>query len=433
MDFLRNLFPDQSPLRLFYHKIKAVIAAIVNGFPSSHIAVIGVTGTKGKTTTVNLIAKILEEAGYKVGIASTTNFQVGNRKWVNKSKMTTLSPFFLQKLLRQMVASRCQYAVIEVSSHALSQNRVWGINFDTAVLTNIGEDHLEYHGGFQEYIRTKGLLFSRLNRATRKPQISKVSVLNSDDENFAYFDQFLADKKYSYGLKGGTCYATDLKLKTDGVDFVFHVPNNQSNLSISLPGQFNVYNAVAAATASLANGIKLEIIKTALEKAHTIPGRFEQIRAGQSFSVIVDYAHTEQSLKQVLELYKGSTEGKLYVVFGATGGGRDMEKRSKMGAVADQLADVVILTDDDPYSEDSIKIIEEISKGIKRKEGQYFWKIPTRYEAIRFALLIAQPKDTVVIAGKGAETVQMNAGRKIEWDDRKVVREILSKPLNVEL
>ncbi len=433
MDFLKDLFPDQSPLRLFYHKIKAVIAAIVNGFPSGHIAVIGVTGTKGKTTTVNLIAKILEEAGYKVGIASTTNFQVGNRKWVNKSKMTTLSPFFLQKLLRQMVASRCQYAVIEVSSHALSQNRVWGINFDTAVLTNIGEDHLEYHGGFQEYIRTKGLLFSRLNRATRKPQISKISVLNSDDENFVYFDQFLADNKYSYGLKGGTCYATDLKLKTDGVDFVFHVPNNQSNLSISLPGQFNVYNAVAAATASLANGIKLKIIKKALEKAHTIPGRFEQIHAGQSFAVIVDYAHTEQSLKQVLELYKGSTEGKLYVVFGATGGGRDMEKRSKMGAVADQLADVVILTDDDPYSEDSIKIIEEISKGIKRKEGQYFWKIPTRYEAIRFALLIAQPKDTVVIAGKGAETVQMNAGRKIEWDDRKVAREILSKPLNVEL
>ena len=430
---LKSAIPDRHPVRLLYHKMMAMLASARYGFPSNSLTVIGVTGTKGKTTTTNLIAKILEEAGYRVGITSTTNFQVADRKWLNESKMTTLSPFFLQKTLREMVDARCQFAVVEVSSHSLIQNRVWGVNFDTAVLTNLGEDHLDYHGGFQEYMRAKGLLFSRLNRSDRKPKIQKISVLNQDDANFAYFDQFLADRKYSYGLKGGTCYANNITYSQTGSTFTLHVPNGQVDLRLDMPGEFSVYNAVAASCAALANGIATEVIKRALEKVTTLPGRFEQIDAGQPFPVIVDYAHTAESLGKLLQLYKEKTPGRLIAVFGATGGGRDTGKRPKMGEVADQYADHIILTDDDPYEEDRVSIINQIAQGIKREEGKGLWKMPTRYEAIRLALAMAKPNDTVVIAGKGAESVQVLAYGKEKWDDRQVVREILSKPVAVEL
>jgi UDP-N-acetylmuramoyl-L-alanyl-D-glutamate--2,6-diaminopimelate ligase len=430
---LKKMIPERHPIRLFYHKFLAVLAAVIYRFPSKDLAVIGVTGTKGKTTTTNLIAKILTEAGYRVGMTSTINFQVANYGWVNESKMTTLSPFFLQKMLRQMVNARCQFAVIEVSSHSLIQNRVWGINFDTAVLTNIGEDHLDYHGGFREYLRAKGLLFAKINRSDRKPKTAKTIILNHDDENFAYFDQFKAEKRYDFGLKGGTCSASNIKYSQTGVDFTLHVPNNQVDISMKMPGQFSVYNALAGAAVALANGINVSVIKAALEKASTVAGRFEQIDCGQNFAVIVDYAHTEESLKSLLELYKGQTPGKLITVFGATGGGRDKAKRAKMGAAADQFSDFIVLTDDDPYEESRSKIIEDIAKGIKRQEGERFWKIPTRMEAIKFALRTAEKGDTVVIAGKGAETVQAIGDEKIPWDDRKVVREILAQPLTVEL
>lgn len=431
--YLRQLIPDRHPVRLLYHKAMSVLAATMYGYPSKSLQVIGVTGTKGKTTTTNLIASILTEAGYRVGMTSTTNFQVADRRWVNESKMTTLSAFFVQKMLRDMVSSRCQFAVLEVSSHSLVQNRIWGINFDTAVFTNIGEDHLDYHGGFQEYLRAKGLLFSRINRAARKPKIQKITVLNQDDSQFAYFDQFLADKKYTFGLKSGTCYATNLKYQQTGVSFDLHMPNNQLQISLKMPGDFNVYNALAAATVALSAGISANVIKEALEKMTTVAGRFEQIDCGQDFAVIVDYAHTAESLDKLLELYKKQTPGKLYAIFGATGGGRDKGKRQKMGEAADKSADVIILTDDDPYEEDRMDIVEAIASGIKRQEGHGLWKMPTRYEAIRFALMQAKKGDTVVIAGKGAETVQAMADGKHQWDDRKVVREILSKPLAIEL
>ncbi len=434
LKYLKKIIPDRHPIRLLYHKAMAVIAATIYGFPSRSLHVIGITGTKGKTTTTNLIASVLGEAGYRVGMTSTTNFQIAERRWVNESKMTTMSAFFVQRMLRDMVNSRCQFAVLEVSSHALIQNRVWGINFDTAVFTNIGEDHLDYHGGFQEYMRTKGLLFSRLNRSPRKPRIQKITVLNQDDAEFSYFDQFLADKKYTFGLKSGTCYATNLAYSQIGVSFDLHMPNNQLPVSLKMPGEFNVYNALAAATVALSVGISATVIKTALEKMTTVAGRFEQIDCGQSFAVIVDYAHTAESLEKLLELYKKQTPGKLYAVFGATGGGRDKGKRVKMGEAADKSADVIILTDDDPYEEDRMSIVDGIASGIKRVEGGGgLWKIPTRYEAIRYALMQAGKGDTVVIAGKGAESVQVMADGKHIWDDREVVRSILSKPLEVEL
>jgi UDP-N-acetylmuramoyl-L-alanyl-D-glutamate--2,6-diaminopimelate ligase len=433
LKYLKSKISDTNPLRLFYHKIRAVTAAIYYRFPSRYLQVIGVTGTKGKTTTTNLVAGVLSEAGYKVGMTSTINFQVGNYRWTNATKMTTLSPFFLQKMLRKMVDEGCTHAVLEVSSHAIIQNRIWGITFDCAVFTNIGEDHLDYHAGMDNYLRTKGLLFERLNRSQRKPRIPKASVLNRDDPNFAFFDQYVVDRQFTYGMSGGDVFASDVSLLPSGTKFVLHVPNNQVEIILKMPGYFNVYNALAAAAVALSNNINVKVLKEALEKASAIPGRYEAIECGQKFNIIVDYAHTHESLRALLEMYKNLTKGKLYTVFGATGGGRDKGKRTKMGAAADRIADYVILTDDDPYEEDEWKIIEDISTGIKRREGDNFWKIPSRSEAIELALSMAQEGDTVVIAGKGAEEIQMIGGISVPWDDREAVRMMLGREHRVAL
>ena len=430
---LKSMISETNPLRLFYHQMKGAIAAIIYGFPAGRMRVIGVTGTKGKTTTVNLIAAILEDAGYKVGMTSTINFQIGETKWSNLTKQTTLSPFILQKMLRQMVKEGCTHCVLEVSSHAITQSRVLGINFDTAVITNVTEDHLEYHGGFQMYLQAKGSLFQRLNRSRRKPNIPKISILNADEPNFAFFDQYIVDRKYTYSFKNGTCYATDIALTGHGSKFILHIPNNQIEINLNIPGEFNIYNALAAATVALSLNINLTFIKHALEKAQGVPGRQESMNCGQPYTIIVDYAHAPDSLEKLLSLYKKLTTGKLYIVFGATGGGRDKGKRPKMGAIADHLADYIVLTNDDPYEEDECGIIEMVAEGIKRKEGDRLWKIPHRYEAIRLVLTLAKKGDTVLIAGKGCEEVQIIGAERIPWDDRKVVRELLSREILIEI
>lgn len=433
LDYLKKKISDTNPVRLLYHKMLAVVAAIYYRFPSRYLNVIAVTGTKGKTTTVSLINEILKEAGYKVGMSSTIMFQIGNLNWTNATKITTLGPFFLQKLLRRMVNEGCKYAVLEVSSHAILQNRVWGINVDTAVLTNLTGDHLDYHGGFESYLRTKGLLFSRLNRSSRKAGMQKVSVINKDDPNFSYFDQFLADRKYTYGTSKGTCFATDIETSALGSRFILHIPNAESEINLNLPGEFNVYNALAAATVALANNINISVLKSALEKASAIPGRYESIDCGQKYNIIVDYAHTAESLDSLLALYKDLTRGKLFVVFGATGGGRDKEKRSRMGKAADAHAEYIILTNDDPYEENEWKIINDIKVGIEREEGDGLWRVPSREEAIKLALTMAREGDTVVVAGKGAEEIQMLRGGAIPWDDRKVIRSLLGREMRIEI
>jgi UDP-N-acetylmuramyl-tripeptide synthetase len=424
---------DTNPLRLFYHQIKAAIAVLIYRFPSRYMNMIAVTGTNGKTTTVNLTAKILEKAGHKVGMASTINYQVGSHKWTNISKQTTMSPFALQKLLRRMVNDGCTHCVLEVSSHAVTQSRILGINFDTAVITNITEDHIEYHGSFQLYLEAKGELFKRLNRSKRKPIIPKISVLNLDDPHYSYFEQFIVDRKFTYSLKKGTCYVTNVSLRPDGTTFTLHIPNEQIEIDLPLPGEFNLYNALAAATVALANNINLKSVKTALEDAAGVPGRLEVINSGQPYTIIVDYAHAPDSLQKLLSLYRNLTNNKLFAVFGATGGGRDKAKRPKMGKIADEFADYIILTNDDPYEEDEMAIIDQISEGIERKEGENLWKIPHRYEAIRLALTLAKEGDVVVLAGKGCEEVQIVGKERIPWDDRHAVRELLSREIRVEI
>lgn len=424
-----------NPLRLFYHKTMAVIAAVRYGFPARKLRVIGVTGTNGKTTVVNLIAKILTENGSKVGMASTVNFQLGKTSWMNATKMSTQSAFFMQKFLRDMVNIGCDYAVLEVTSHALTQSRVWGVDFDVAVLTNVTGDHIEYHGGFENYLHAKSLLFESLISSRRKVNIPKVSILNQDDTNFEFFDQFLADSKLTYGLNHGTCSASDIQLSPDRTKFTLRVPNDSIEVSIHLPGLPNVSNVLAAACVALNERVSLKVLQRVLGGVEPVPGRYELVDEGQPFYVVVDYAHNVDAISNIVKMYKEIVTGKgrLIVVFGATGGGRDQGKRSVMGELLDRYADYIILTDDDPYEEDEWEILRMVSEGVKREEGDRFWKVPKRREAIRLALSLARDHDIVLIAGKGAEPVQMVYGERREWDDRRVARELLNATTEVSL
>lgn len=432
LDFFRKIISDTNPLRLLYHKFIAVIAAVYYRFPAKNMIVIGVTGTNGKTTTVNLITKLLETAGHKVGMSSTINFQVANRKWTNITKQTTQSPFALQKLLREMSDEGCKFAVVEVSSHAMTQSRVWGINIDCAAYTNVTQDHIEYHGNFANYLHAKGSFFQKVSKSRRKPNVPKVFVLNQEDQHYSYFDQFIADRKITYGIRQGTVSTVDLKLRPDGTSFTMKVPNNAIPVEFDLPGDFNVQNALCAAACCMSYGVSLEDIKRGLEAARTIPGRYDHVDVGQDFTIVVDYAHSEDALEKLFSMYRDLTpNGKLFAVFGATGGGRDKLKRPKMGAIADKYADYIFVTNDDPYSDDELEIIDMVCQGINRKEGDRFWKIVDRREAIRLALMMAKKGDTVVIAGKGAEEVMKVRGKTIPWNDKEVVVGLLRRPVSV--
>lgn len=433
LNFIRSRISTQNPLLLFYHKFIAIVAAVFYRFPANRLKVIAITGTKGKSTVVHMIANILQQAGYRVGVASTIHFQIGDKIWPNDTKQTTQGRFKLQKLLREMVNARCDFAVLEVTSHALVQSRLWGINVDTAVLTNIQSDHIEYHGGFEHYLHAKGLLFSALNRAERKGEIQKTAVLPSEEPHLSYFESFQYDREISYGLSKGMVCAQDIVLASANSQFTLKVPNDAIPIQINLPGDFNIHNALAAAAAAISFGVKLSAIKKGLETQTEIPGRLEPICVGQPFTVIVDYAHTAESLEKLLSLFRPLTKGKLFLVFGATGGGRDKSKRPEMGKIAAKYANYIVVTDDDPYIEDRMQIIEQVSEGINRKEGENFWRIRDRRQAIRLALSLAKEGDTVLIAGKGCEPIQIVGTEHIPWDDRKVVREILGSELKVAL
>ncbi len=396
------------------------------------MVVIAVTGTKGKTTTCNMIHQIFIEAGKKAGLLTTVNFKIGEQEEVNLTKQSTMGPMMLNRKIREMADARCEVLVLEVTSHALIQDRIWGINVDTAVLTNIAQDHLDYHRTMEDYIKAKGKLFALLNLSPRKPGMSKISVLNMDDENVSYFQKFPVDQIFEYGILKGTYVGRNLESHADATQFLYRVPNGEIPVHLQIPGRMNVYNALAAATVATAHRVGLPTIQAALEKMKPVQGRLEIIREGQPFTVVVDYAHTEDSLDQVLAMFRELTTGQLILVFGATGD-RDTTKRPKMGAVAHRYADVIILTDDDPYTESPQKIAAMVKEGIPREEGMGFWQVLDRKEAIRLGLELAKPGDTVVIAGKGAEEFQVVGRHHIPHDDRKVVREILGRAVDIEV
>ncbi len=431
--FLKKILP-QSWIH-WSHKARAVTACLLYRFPGRSIKVIGVTGTNGKTTTCHFITAILQAAGFRVGMATTINFQIGRKIWINKEKMTTVSPFILQKLLREMVDSRCDYAVIETTSHAVIQNRIWGIDYDVVAFTNLTHEHLDYHKNFDAYKEAKGKLFASLISSKRKEDTLKASIVNRDDPNFSYFSEFEADIKLSYGILGGDISAQNIFYLPDRTDLIITTPKGKALIKLKLSGRFNIHNALGAAAVAISQGIDLKNIKKGLENVAGVPGRMENIDEGQNFIVLIDYAHTPDALQKIYETLISVKKGRLIHVFGACGD-RDRTKRPIMGALSGRYADYVILTNEDPYFEDPQRIINELGRGVPRgrergkegkKEGINYFKILDRKEAIKKAFGLAKKDDIVLITGKGAEQAMICGDEKIPWDDRKLARSLLNE------
>ncbi|MFA5777371.1 MAG: UDP-N-acetylmuramoyl-L-alanyl-D-glutamate--2,6-diaminopimelate ligase [Parcubacteria group bacterium] len=405
--------------------MQAILANIIYAFPSRKIKVIGVTGTDGKTTTVQMIAGILEEAGKKVAVASTINFKINGEEEINETKFTTLSGFAVQKFIKKAVQSGCKYLVLETSSHSLDQYRIWGVRYNTAVITNVTREHLDYHKTIKKYRKAKSKLFKSAD----------VAIVNLDMEEPEEFLKCSAENKYGYATMNHESRIMNQGIKIIKAENIeletslskFEIQN--SKFKIHLLGLFNIENALAAACVGISEGIRLETIKKALEKIKGIPGRMELVSNKKNLNIIVDFALTPHALTQLYIFVDGIKKqgAKVIGVFGACGE-RDRGKRPITGEIVSAHTDYVILTDDEPYHEDPKRIIEEISAGINNKlEGENFWKIPDRREAIKKALLLAKPGDFVVVTGMGAENTRGVGNQKIPWNDKKVILEELSK------
>ncbi|MDP2090858.1 MAG: UDP-N-acetylmuramoyl-L-alanyl-D-glutamate--2,6-diaminopimelate ligase [Candidatus Gracilibacteria bacterium] len=423
---LKKIFALDNPARLLYHKVRAIIANYYYGFPSRAMTIIGVTGTNGKTTTCNIIAKGLRGTGKKVFMFSTVNIIIGDKEYQNDTKMTSPDVFELQRLLKIAKKEGCEIAVIETASHGIKMNRIWGLDYDIAVLTNITQDHLDLHRTMKDYVNTKLLLFKKLITNKRKPGIKKTAIINLNSQ---YSDLFMAetfDSLYSYGIgKNANLEAKNIKNSGLITKFEVTVPSDKIQVETKLIGDFNIQNILAAIGVFISLGIKGEEITRIIKLINGVPGRMETIENNEGFEVIVDYAHTPDALEKVLETIRGFTSvSRIITVFGATGD-RDRTKRPIMGEIVSRLSDVVILTQDDDYSEKIEQIIKDVLPGIERKQGDDFWIIPTRREAIQTALLMANKGDVVLVAGKGDEHVMVTNNGLVKWNDKEVITEIL--------
>ena len=417
-----------------YHGLWSFLSAAYYRLPSRKMVVIGVTGTNGKSTTVNLIAHAIEVDG-KVCAASTVNFKIAEKEWLNTYKMTTLGRHHLQKFLRQAVDAGCKYAVLEMSSEALAQRRHWGLYFDVAVFTNLTPEHIDSHGNFYNYRAAKKILFESLDRRYRKKIdgqiVSTVVVVNSDDPHAPYYLHTPVDRKITYGLSESPYphdhfQATDVKVSMDGI--IYKIVNDV--VSLKLKGKFDVYNSLAALCTVQMLDIPMQTAQARLAMLEGVPGRLEVITT-TPFTVLVDYAPEPESLRQVYETIELWQQNfRIIHILGSTGGGRDVSRRSVLGEIAGQNADIAIITNEDPYDDDPQKIIDEVAEGAihaGKKLSENLFKILDRREAINRALSLAKPGDLVLITGKGAEQKMAVKGGYVDWDDRIVIREELKK------
>ena len=405
---------------------KYQIADIADRFyssPSKGINLVGVTGTNGKTTVTHLIQKILEENNQKCALIGTLGYKLSSSGEYRNAKHTTPQAPELQATLRMIKdIEKIDNVVMEVSSHALEQNRVGGCRFNGAVFTNLTQDHLDYHITMENYFKAKALLFQRLKE-------DNFAVINIDDE---YGERFLEQtpqevKKYTYGVKkSADVTAKDISFSSNGAEFVLNFNNTDYSVNLHMNGMFSVYNVLAAVTASIAMGIDINVAISALQNVHGVAGRFEVVN--KKPLVIVDYAHTPDGLENVLKTAREITppNGKLICVFGC-GGDRDATKRPKMGSIAQQLSDRIVITSDNPRSEDPQQIITDILAGLKSVDSETVTVEPDRGEAIRLLKTFASNNDVVVVAGKGHEDYQILKDRTIHFDDREEVRKVFAE------
>jgi UDP-N-acetylmuramoyl-L-alanyl-D-glutamate--2,6-diaminopimelate ligase len=425
----RKLVKKLVPKRLFDvaapygHLVEAIIYNCKYGFPARHMKVIGITGTNGKTTTSFLVHRMLNEAGYKTGLMTTVAWAVGDDVKLQTQHMTNVPVPLLMKRLKQMRDEGVEWLVLETTSHALAQYRTWGVPYSIAVLTNISQDHLDYHKTMERYIAAKQRLFKLAQRNKTGLQIG---IANADDQNGA---SFAAETQNSimYGIQAGDVRATNIKMDASGIRYDAVAPDETYRIVGNLPGSFNVYNTLAAVSVGRAVGLTKKQIEQGIAALPGVAGRMEPIDVGQPFAVVVDYAHTADALENVLKALRGSTKGKLAVVFGATGD-RDKSKRAPMGEVVSHLADRVYLTDDETYTEDPDTIREAVLKGIVAAKGKDMTSvIADRLDAIRTAFKEAKPGDTILLAGIGHQDYRAMGGEKQPWDEREVARKLLKE------
>lgn len=417
-----------NPFRLLYHKVRAIIANIVYGFPSKDMIIIWVTGTNGKTTTCNIIAKGLLNAWKKVFMFSTVNIIIGDEEFINETKMTSPDPFELQRLLKAAKQKWCDIAVIETASHWIKMHRNWGIQYDIAVLTNITQDHLDLHKTMKDYVDTKLELFKNLIRYTRKPNIKKTAIINTESKYKELFLEETYDVLYAYwnGEKSNL-KAENIIQSFHGMKFDVVWAWVRININTCLIWEFNIQNILAAIWVFMSFNLKPDEIEKVLKTVWGVPGRMEEVQNLEWYKIIIDYAHTADALENVLSTIK-SLDGvnNIYTVFGATWD-RDKTKRPIMWEVVSRLSDYIILTQDDDYTEKPEEIIKDVIPGIERKEWDWFWVITDRKDAIRTALVTAKKNDVILIAWKWDEHAMVTNNGHIPWHDKDVVNEILDE------
>lgn len=407
----------------------ADIAAEYYGHPARRLTTIGVTGTDGKTTTIHLTAFLLEAAGMPTGYLSSVEFKTAGAPRLNATHMTTVESPEVQSLLWQMAAAGCRAAVIEASSHGLALNRVDCCEFDVAVFTMLSSDHLDFHGSVDEYLAAKGRLFAMLDESVDKG-VLKTAVLNADDPASQYLRSRTRARALTYGLENAAD-VTASDVRPEGLSSVFTVICDKRRFSVRLPlaGRHNVYNALAAITVAHALGLPLDAAGGGLGEFRGVPGRMESIDCGQPFAVVVDIASTPDALRRLLTVLRPQTKGRVIAVFGCAGE-RDPGRRDGMGRAAGELADFVVLTNEDPRSEDPLAITDAIARGLAeagRREGADFVRVLDRREALEYAFRRAEGGDLVLLAGKGSEQSIVVGDEHIPWDERAVARELLAK------
>jgi UDP-N-acetylmuramyl-tripeptide synthetase len=405
------------------HLLESVLYQTKAGFPARGMQVIGVTGTDGKTTTCSLIAATLRSSGYKVAMITTAAIDYGDGKGeqANPTHLTTASTAQLVRILSQLKKNGVEWLVLEVSSHALDQRRIWGIPISIAVMTNMSPEHLDYHGTFENYRKAKERLFKLCNSNKSGMQ---TGIVNADDATAKYFARHIKHP-ITYGLKNGDARSKNPKVTLNGLSYQVEIDGENYNISSGLVGEFNIYNTLAAALAAKAAGLSKSQIEKGIASLQSVSGRMMSIDKGQKFKVLIDYAVTPAALENVLHTVRSmTTTGKIHIVFGATGD-RDKAKRPVMGKVTSELADFVYLTDDETHTEDGDTIRDSVYAGVAKKNQSKVSVIADRKEAIKSALSRAKPVDTVIITGIGHQTTRNMGGETQNWSDIEVAIAIL--------
>ncbi len=395
-------------------KTYALMCAKWFGEPAKKLKMLGVTGTNGKTSVSYMLKAILEKAGHKAGLIGTIQNMIGDE--IISAKNTTPDAYSLHEMLSQMVAAGCDYCVMEVSSHALDQDRVYGVEYEIAMFTNLTQDHLDYHKTMENYCRAKRRLFEQC----------RVAVVNFDDKHMHELTEGLDCRIVTYSAESdeSTYTAKEITYRPDGIMYHFVGYNLINRIKMSTGGKFSVYNSMCAISAAAELGIPLSVSAEAIASIKGVKGRAEVVPTGRDFTVIIDYAHTPDGLQNILQTFKEFEKTRLIAVFGC-GGDRDKTKRPKMGKIAAQIADYVIVTSDNPRTEDPVAIIDDILEGMKDCKTPYE-VIPDRITAINFAIQNAKKDDIIVLAGKGHETYQILKDRTIHLDEREVVADALA-------